>query len=506
MTDSQTLLADYAKRGSEAAFRELVARYLDLVYTTAVRLAGGDTHLAQDVAQTVFVDLARLAKSLSSEVKLGGWLHRHTCFVAAKTLRGERRRQFRERQAVAMNALPDHSEARLAEVAPILDEAINQLGATDRAAVLLRFYERLNFRSVGEALGTNEAAAQKRVARALEKLHVLLKRRGVTLSIASLGSALTVEAVKAAPAGLAASISGTAVASAAAGTGNIFTLLRYMASTKLKTSVAAAVIVASVMTPLLMQRQAQGRLREQNENARQQSNQLAQLTVENQRQAGLLAKAEISQPSSDSQFRELLRLRGEVGRLKGIVQKMTVANTPDSPSSADQLARLKQMYAAQVERLKQWLEENPSEKIPELARLTDDDWIRAVETLVIDSNFERAMRTLRGDAEGQVLAQLQTALRKYSQDNDGQFPTALAELKPYSTSPIADAIMQRYEVLPASNLIPELQAGGDWVITQTAPVNPALDSRVAMNLNHMMLADETVTNRWTLAPSSIPTP
>src|SRR5580704_16801677 len=106
MTDSQRLLADYAKHGSEAAFRELVTRYLDLVYSTALRLAGGDTHLAEDVAQTVFVDLASLAKSLSGEVKLGGWLHRHTCFVAAKTLRGERRRQSRERQAVEMNSLP----------------------------------------------------------------------------------------------------------------------------------------------------------------------------------------------------------------------------------------------------------------------------------------------------------------------------------------------------------------------------------------------------------------
>jgi RNA polymerase sigma factor (sigma-70 family) len=134
MTDSQTLLLDYVNSGSEAAFRELVARYLDLVYSTAVRLLGGDTAMAEDVAQTVFVDLARLAKGLSSDVKLGGWLHRHTCYVAAKTLRGERRRQSRERQAVEMNALTDHSEARLAEVAPILDEAINQLGASDRAA------------------------------------------------------------------------------------------------------------------------------------------------------------------------------------------------------------------------------------------------------------------------------------------------------------------------------------------------------------------------------------
>ena len=111
MTDSQTLLADYVRHDSEAAFRELVVRYLDLVYSTAVRLVGGNTHLAEDVSHTVFIDLARSAKSLSNEVKLGGWLHRHTCFVAAKVLRGERRRQFRERQSVEMNAQPDHSKS-----------------------------------------------------------------------------------------------------------------------------------------------------------------------------------------------------------------------------------------------------------------------------------------------------------------------------------------------------------------------------------------------------------
>src|SRR5258705_1839936 len=98
MTDGQQLLAEYVDSGSEAAFRELVARYVDLVYSAAVRLVNGDTHLAEDITQTVFVDLARMARSLSRDVMLGGWLHRHTCFVASKTLRGERRRRERERQ------------------------------------------------------------------------------------------------------------------------------------------------------------------------------------------------------------------------------------------------------------------------------------------------------------------------------------------------------------------------------------------------------------------------
>ncbi|MBM3845291.1 MAG: sigma-70 family RNA polymerase sigma factor [Verrucomicrobia bacterium] len=210
MTDSQTLLADYLRSGSDVAFRELVNRYIDLVYSTALRLVDGNRQQAEDVAQKVFVDLARTARSLSTEVKLGGWLHRHTCFVAAKTMRGERRRQSRERQAVAMNALHDNSEADFSRVGPILDEAINELADADRAAILLRFFEQQDFRSVGAAIGITEDAARMRVTRALEKLQEMLMNRGVTTTAGALSVALSSNVVQAAPAGLAIAISAAA--------------------------------------------------------------------------------------------------------------------------------------------------------------------------------------------------------------------------------------------------------------------------------------------------------
>jgi hypothetical protein len=99
---------------------------------------------------------------------------------------------------------------------PLLDEAINQLGSEDRTALVLRFFEQSDFRSVGEILGINENTARMRVNRAVEKLHALLKRRGVTFSAAALGTALAAEAVTAAPVGLATSLSAIALAGAAA--------------------------------------------------------------------------------------------------------------------------------------------------------------------------------------------------------------------------------------------------------------------------------------------------
>jgi RNA polymerase sigma factor (sigma-70 family) len=312
MTDSQTLLLLYARTRSESAFRELVSRYIDLVYSTAFRLVGGDAHSAQDVAQTVFVALADKAGTLPKDVMLGGWLHQHTRFVAAKLMRTGRRRQLRERQAAEMNAIEDHSESNLAQVAPVLDEAIGQLDAEDRTAILLRFFERKDFRGVGDALGSSEDAARKRVDRALEKLHVLLKHRGATLSATALGTALATEAVTAAPAGLAGSVAGTVLAGATAG-GTTLALLKVMGMTKLKLGIISAIVVAGVATPLVLQHQSQVRLREDNQAFRQQVDQLA---AENERLANLVARANSSQALAIDQPSEILRLRGEVGVLR----------------------------------------------------------------------------------------------------------------------------------------------------------------------------------------------
>ena len=274
---SQQLLAEYVAKGSEGAFQELVTRYLGLVYSTALRLVGGNTQLAEDVSQTVFLGLARKASTLSSGVMLGGWLHQHTYFVATRAMRGERRRQVREREALEMNALLDDSGAHWRQLTPILDEAITQLGTEDRTAIVLRYFEQRDFRAVGEALGSTQDAARVRVNRALEKLQVLLKQRGVALSVGTLGTMLAAEAVTAAPAGLAVAVSSAALAGAATGTGGTVALLTLMATTKLKLGLVA-LIVAGMTTSLVVQHRAEVVAREENASLQRQ---LAQLRNEN---------------------------------------------------------------------------------------------------------------------------------------------------------------------------------------------------------------------------------
>ncbi len=241
MKDDAELLRCFARDRDEAAFAEVVRRQVDLVHSAASRQVNGDVHLARDVTQMVFADLARKADVVAGERVLAAWLFVSTRYAAAKLVRGEQRRRVREQEAQIMEELmkDDATTVEWERVRPVLDEAMGELKGVEREAILLRFFEGRGFAEVGARLSLNENAARMRVERALDKLHRLLARRGVTSTTGALAVALANQAVGAAPAGLAASVAGAAMAGAgvaAAGIG-------FMTIGKLSVGVAAGLLV-----------------------------------------------------------------------------------------------------------------------------------------------------------------------------------------------------------------------------------------------------------------------
>jgi uncharacterized protein (TIGR03435 family) len=203
MNDDLALVREYAARHSEKAFATLVSRYVNLVHSAALRQVR-DQNMAEEITQTVFIILARKASSLDSKTVLPSWLYRTANYVSKTALKIQRRREQREQKAYMQTMIQEiQPDLAWEQLSPLLDRAMAQLRESDRSILVLRFFQHKNFKEVGDALGVDERAAQKRVARALEKLRAIFAKWGAGSTAAIIAGAISAHSVQAAPSELA---------------------------------------------------------------------------------------------------------------------------------------------------------------------------------------------------------------------------------------------------------------------------------------------------------------
>ena len=156
--NDQQLLAAYLQ-GDQRALETLVQNYYRLVVATATR-ATRDPHLAQDIAQTVFLIFARKARRLAREVSLPGWFIRTAQFVSRDAMKKVARRSYYEAAGSAESR--DATEAfEVTGAALLLTEAILAKSPKEQVCVLARFYDERAMGEIARAHGISEDAAQK---------------------------------------------------------------------------------------------------------------------------------------------------------------------------------------------------------------------------------------------------------------------------------------------------------------------------------------------------------
>ena len=243
--------------------------------------------------------------------------------------------------------------------------------------------------------------------------------------------------------------------------------------TAFQKTMITATLVATVSAGVFEAHRAV-QLRTQNQTLQQeqgsltaQIQQLSQsLTDATNQLAGLLA--ENTRVKANSNNKELLKLRGEVTQLR------TANAQQHSNDPAEEAAKA---VAAKAKQIKQWLEQNPNEKIPELQYLTAQEWLRGANyaaDLKTDDDFDRALSQLRRDAKRTFAYSMGGALANYIAGNNGQLPGDISQLESYFNPPIEGTTLQRYQLLKTGSLndIPS----NEPLSAETAPVDDQYDT------------------------------
>jgi RNA polymerase sigma factor (sigma-70 family) len=471
--DDNALLQEFVANGSEAAFAAIVARHVNKVYSVALRHTSR-AHQAEEITQAVFVILARRAHKLSKPVVLSGWLY-HTARLTALTLvRSEIRRAHREEEA-HMQTIVNQTEPDLwAQIAPELDAAMAGLNEKERNAIVLRYFDNKTLREVGGALGITEDAAKMRLARAVDRLRALFTKRGLTLSVGVLTTSVAANSVQAAPHGLGFTISATtskAAATAASVTTLVNGTLNHILMTTFQKTLITASLLAAVTAGIYEARQANLLKAQVAALQSHQARATTTLEIRRERDDALrqLAALTAANQSSNQNTSELLKLRGEVARLRA------EANHTDNPTQV----AVKE-WVNRVTQLKDRLRARPEAGIPELEYLEEEDWLAAVKerNLSTENEYRRALSTLRGAAESKVGSLINDALQKYLEANGKAFPTDLSQLREFFETPLSDAVLERWQIAPAKT-VPNIGVG-KTIITQKSAVDDVLDTRQAI--------------------------
>ena len=433
-----------------------------------------DSHTAEDVAQNTFIALAKNVRQVRDRSVLSSWLHSTARNLAANTVRSEVRRRVREQEAAVMNELlANESEAAWKNIAPHLNDAIAELSDSDRDALLLRYFERKSAREMGQIFGTSEDAAKKRVSRAVERLREFFSKRGVTIGAGGLVVVISANAVQAAPVALATTISTAAIfAGKTIGASTTVAATKAIVMTTLQKALVMSVLTVAIGTGIYEVRRAV-QLQNQVQTFQQQQGPLAEQIQQLQADHDNLKSgldslaAENARLKSHSNETELLKLRGEVAQLRQ-------ANAETKPD--DLRAAMVKSWLEREDKLKQIVQQHPDKTVPEMQLLSDEQWLNEAMTAKLDQDkdIQQALANLRRTAENNFVSLAQPALSKYMEANGKQFPTDLSQLQPYFKSPIDEAILSRWEIVPQSDF-PNQSMGGDWLITEKTPIDADLD-------------------------------
>jgi len=178
-------LVERAQAKDANAFAALIAQYERTALALAYSVTGNAT-VAADVVQDSFLRAWQRIGDLEDRSRFGGWLCRIVRNLAMDAIRRGPRPAEPLEDNLALPATPKdsdpESELDRRETSQRVGQALDGLDELTRSAVVLRYYEDLSSKQIGELLELSPAAVDMRLSRARSQLREILTEAGDSLT------------------------------------------------------------------------------------------------------------------------------------------------------------------------------------------------------------------------------------------------------------------------------------------------------------------------------------
>ncbi|WP_437186358.1 RNA polymerase sigma factor [Planctomicrobium sp. SH668] len=190
LRDPDVQLMLRVREGDDVAFGQLVSKYQDRLIGVFSSMFG-DSALAEDLAQEVFLRIYRSRQGYEATAKFSTWLFQIASNLASNSRRTKGRKK--EVQFSASNSgsqpvavgevlVPDKSALMPArqfdadEMRACVMEALETLNERQRMAVLLHKFEEMSYADIGAVMDMSPQAVKSLLSRARENLRVVLEK------------------------------------------------------------------------------------------------------------------------------------------------------------------------------------------------------------------------------------------------------------------------------------------------------------------------------------------
>ena len=182
--ETEAALIDRAQKGDRNAYGELVRRYHPAVVSTVYRMCG-EVELAEDAAQTAFIQAWLHLSSFRPGTSLRNWLYRIAVNAALDVIRQTPKQTFTDIENLVIADSQAGPEAVLLqkERSQAVEQAILSLTEASRVVLVLREYSGLSYQEIATTLDIPLGTVMSRLNYARERLKELLAPQFINMEI-----------------------------------------------------------------------------------------------------------------------------------------------------------------------------------------------------------------------------------------------------------------------------------------------------------------------------------